>query len=313
MPVLDTKHKRKSIALTTLLLSLILLLLFYVGLTYFDPPKEEGITVNLGTLEVGSGLGQLKETVKIETPDPLMESSPSETDPFDVPEEKSEVDQADPLTEPEAEKVLTQNQEESIRLQQLKTDRERAAQRAKQIAEAERQALAVRARQEEERLEREKQAAIEAQRREQEEKKRKLDALMGGVNAASGQTSGGAGNDTKPGDKGQPNGNPYAASYYGAPGSGSGNNGYGLGGRSLVGKGQERQQCNEAGRVVVRIVVDRSGKVIQATPGVKGTTNPNPCLLEPARATAVLHRWNADANAPEEQVGFVVVNFILGQ
>ena len=70
---------------------------------------------------------------------------------------------------------------------------------------------------------------------------------------------------------------------------------------------------NEEGRVVVRITVDRSGKVIKADPGVKGTTNNAPCLLEPARKTALLHQWNSDSNAPAQQIGFVVVNFKLGQ
>ena len=118
---------------------------------------------------------------------------------------------------------------------------------------------------------------------------------------------------TGPVIKGNPNGDPYATTYYGAPGSGSGGGGYGLNGRSLVSRGKVQQECNEDGRVVVRIVVDRNGKVIQATPGVRGTTNNAPCLLEPARKTAFLHKWNLDGNAPAQQIGFVVVNFKLGQ
>ncbi len=65
--------------------------------------------------------------------------------------------------------------------------------------------------------------------------------------------------------------------------------------------------------MVVKIVVDRNGRVIDAEPGVKGTTNSNPCLLEPARKTALLHRWNPDPKAPSQQIGFVVVNFKLGE
>ena len=64
---------------------------------------------------------------------------------------------------------------------------------------------------------------------------------------------------------------------------------------------------------MVKIIVDRNGKVIKATPGVKGTTNSAPCLLEPARKTAFMHKWNLDSNAPSQQIGFVVVNFKLGQ
>ena len=114
-------------------------------------------------------------------------------------------------------------------------------------------------------------------------------------------------------DKGQPDGDPYATSYYGSPGSGSGTGGYGLSGRSLVSQGKVQQECNEEGRVVVKITVDRNGKVIDATPGVKGTTNNHPCLLDPARKTAFLHKWNLDSNAPSQQIGFVVVNFKLGE
>ena len=55
MPFLDTRHKKKSFTLTTILLSVLLLLLFYIGLTYMEPPPENGITVNFGTMEFGMG------------------------------------------------------------------------------------------------------------------------------------------------------------------------------------------------------------------------------------------------------------------
>lgn len=136
-----------------------------------------------------------------------------------------------------------------------------------------------------------------ADKKEQNPKKTKLDALKGGLNN----------------EQGQSNGDSYATSYYGSPGSGNGTDGYGLSGRSLVSKGKVQQECNESGRVVVKIVVDRNGKVISATPGVRGTTNNNPCLLEPAKKTAFTYKWNTDSNAPSQQIGFVVVNYTLGE
>jgi len=145
--------------------------------------------------------------------------------------------------------------------------------------------------------------------KEQQAKKNKLDELIGGSNKSEGTASGGEGDDNKAGDKGQPNGEPYATSYYGSPGSDSGTGGYGLNGRSLVNKGKIQQECKEEGRVVVKIVVDRNGKVVSATPGVRGTTNTHPCLLEPAKKTAFMHQWNLDSNAPNQQIGFVVVNY----
>lgn len=134
-------------------------------------------------------------------------------------------------------------------------------------------------------------------KKEQETDKKKLDALIGGLNNKHGRI----------------NMDSYSTTYYGSPISGSGTGGYGLKGRLLVNQGKVPQECNEEGRVVVRIVVDRNGNVISATPGVKGTTNNHPCLLEPAKKTALMHKWNLDSNAPSQQTGFVVVNYKLGE
>lgn len=315
MPLLDTKHKQKSFALTTLLLSVLLILLFYVGLTYLDPPEENGISVNFGSMDVGSG--DIQPTLPQPKPNPVpLEEVPAEKE-LEAEESASKSEPtADTAPEVPAEKVLTQDQQESIRIKQQEDARKQAALEAQRKADALRQAEADRerkAREQADRLERERQAALEAQRREQEEKKRKLDALIGGINAANGQTSGSEGDDKTPGDKGRPDGNPYATTYYGAPGTGSGNTGYGLSGRSLMGRGKETQKCNQQGTVVVQIVVNRNGVVIEATPGVKGTTNSDPCLLQPAKATALSYKWNPDTKAPDRQIGFVVVNFKLGQ
>ena len=69
---------------------------------------------------------------------------------------------------------------------------------------------------------------------------------MGGLNKSDGTASGSEGDDSRAGDKGSPDGDPYATSYYGSPGSGSGTGGYGLNGRSLVNKGKVPQECNES-------------------------------------------------------------------
>ena len=299
MSLLDTQHKKKSFTLTTVLLSVLVLLLFYIGLTYFDPPIENGITVNFGSMEFGMGDNQPLEPLKRQQPQPeeaveeAVEAAEPATEP-DVPEESTQTDAP-------AEKVLTQDNEESILIKQ----KEEAKRKAEEAAR--------KAREEAERLEREKQAAEEAARRAQEAKKKELDALMGGLNNADGTAQGSEGDDNQAGDKGQPGGDPYALTYYGAPGTGSGTGGYGLSGRSLVSQGAVKQDCNEEGRVVVEIKVDRNGRVISARPGVRGTTNTAQCLLEPARKTALMYRWNTDTKAPDQQIGFVVVNFKLGQ
>lgn len=296
MSYLDTQHQKKSFTLTTIILSFLVLVLFYIGLTYFDPPIEKGIAVNFGTTNFGSGRQQPKQKIKSEPldipkpPEEVVEEETTEQDIENEPDlQKSE----------STEKLLTQESEESLRIkQQIEADRKAKEASEKAKAEAARKAQ-------------EKAEAEARKRAEQEAKKKKLDALMGGIRKSDGNESGSEGDDNKQGDKGSPYGNPYATSYYGTSGYGAG--GYGLNGRSLLNKGKVQQNCNEAGRVVVRIIVNQNGQVIKATPGVKGTTNNAPCLLEPAKKTALLHKWNLDANAPSQQIGFVVVNFKLGQ
>lgn len=298
MSFLDTRHKKKSFSLTVFVLSALLLLLFYIGLTYMDPPIENGITVDFGSMDYGSGRDQPKEILKpkqSETP----EITETEKEEEVVEEIKEPQEEAAPVKE--AEELLTQEREEAVKIEKQKEAQRKAEEAAEKI------------RKEKERAEQERLAAIEKARQEEAAKKRELDALMGGINNADGTAEGNEGDDELPGDKGRADGDPYANSYYGSPGSGSGTGGYGLKGRSLVNQGKVQQECNEEGRVVVRIVVDRNGKVIDATPGVKGTTNNHPCLLEPARKTAFLHRWNLDQKAPSQQIGFVVVNFKLGE
>ena len=300
MSFLDTRHKKKSFTLTTALLSVLLLLLFYIGLTYMDPPIENGISVNFGTMEFGMGDQQPKEKIRSEPmdiPEPpnVQEEEVQEAVPEEVQEEVVEKEQP-------AEKVLTQESEESIKIKHQ--------QEAKRKADA----AAKKAKAEADRIAREKREAEEQIRKEQEAQKAELDKLMGGLNKSDGSATGSEGDDNKSGDKGQPDGNPYTNSSYGpGTGTGSGGVGYGLNGRGTPSRKVFKQDCNESGLVVVRIEVDRNGNVTKAQPGVKGTTNNAKCLLDPAKKIALSHKWRPDSKAPLRQVGFVVVNFKLGE
>ncbi|WP_338733146.1 energy transducer TonB [Mangrovimonas cancribranchiae] len=281
MKYLETKHERNSAKITVLITVILLLLLFVVGPPYMDPPVEYGVAVNFGTTDFGSGQVQPKKPVKSEPE--VVEQPPQET-----------VSETTPSTSSEAkEEVMTQETAESIAIKKQKE----AEAKAKAEAEAKAKAEAER---------------IAKEKREQEEKKKKLDALIGGVSKSEGVT-GSEGNDNQAGDKGQLDGDPYAPSYFGDPGSGNGGVGYGLNGRGKATYNTLRQDCNESGMVIVKIIVNRKGNVIQATPGVKGTTNTASCLLEPAKKIALSHKWRPDANAPAKQIGFVKVNFNLGQ
>ncbi len=282
MKYFKTKHEKDSAKITALIVFILLLLIFIVGPKYMDPPLEYGIVVNFGTTDYGSGYIQPKKPVKseieeINEPQKIVESNPEISKPQETKEEK----------------VLTQETEESIAIKKKEVAEKRI------IAEAE-----AKAKKEAER--------IEILKKEQEVKKKKLDALIGGIGKSDGTDTGSEGNDNRAGDKGQLDGDPYAPNYFGNPGSGSGGVGYGLNGRGRPTKSKVVPDCDEEGSVVVEIHVDRNGKVVNAIPGKKGTTG-NICLYDAAKKTALSYKWQADSKAPEKQVGFVVVNFSVTQ
>jgi len=288
---LDTKHKRKSVALTSVIMSLLLIAVFFFGMTYLDPPEEYGIAVNFGTSDVGMGDIQPTEPLKSTSEEKVLEEEVKEITEPEVAEKTSEV---------LAEDVATQNNEEAIAIQK-KID---AKKKADDIAK--------KAQLEKERIVREKQAAIAKQKAEEEAKRKKLDALIGGINNSDGTATGGEGNDTKAGDKGNINGDPNANGYYGN-GGGGGSGDYNLGNRKPVSRPKPDYICNEEGLVVVSIEVDVNGKVIKATAGVKGSTNTAQCLLSQAKEAALKTKWSADAKAPSKQVGTIKYRFSLSQ
>jgi len=301
MKYFETKHEKDSAKITALITVILVLLLFIVGQPYTETPEEYGVAVNFGTTDFGSGNVQPKEPIK-STPQEI-EEEPAE--PVEEVEQEETVAEESSPAETKAEEVLTQESAEEIAMKKQKA-KEAAAQKAKE--EAERKAKA-----EAERKERERKEAEEKKRKEEERKKKELDALIGGVSNSDGTASGSEGDDDSPGDKGQIDGNPYANSYYGTPGSGSGGLGYGLNGRGRATYNTQKQDCNEDGRVIVKIVVNREGRVIEATPGVRGTTNSAACLLSPAKKIALSHKWRPDPKAPSKQIGFVKIEFKLGQ
>jgi len=80
--------------ITVILHVIILILLFFFGLTYLDPPPEKGIAVNFGTTDYGKGDIQPAQPVK---------TAPKQTSPEPIPETKNEV----------KEEVVTQDNEEA--------------------------------------------------------------------------------------------------------------------------------------------------------------------------------------------------------
>jgi periplasmic protein TonB len=256
--------------ITVILHLIILLILFFFGLTYLDPPPEDGIAVNFGTTDYGKGNIQ---------PDKVIKTAPKQTDPEPIPETKTEI----------KEEVVTQNNEEApVIKKEVKKEEFKETPKEEPVK-------------------------VVPKKVEPKPDKSTTDALSSLINGPKnkGTAQGSEGDDDTVGDKGDPEGDPNAKSYYGNGVGLDGDGNYRLGGRKALNKAKEIQKCNEAGRVVVSIEVDRSGKVISARPGVRGTTNNSRCLLDPAKKAALATRFNSDADAPAKQIGKIIYNFTL--
>lgn len=265
MKYLETEEERKSFVITSVLFVMMFLLFFFFGLKSLDPPPENGIVINFGTSDVGSG--DIQPTKAIQSAPQPATSKPSAASD---------------------EQVMSQDIEEAVVMKETKKEKP-----AKSTAKAE-----------------VKPKAVESPK----PAKSTSDALSSLLNGpkSDGKASGGEGNDNLAGDKGNPDGNPYANSYYGSGTGSGGGRGWGLNGRKLSATGKVVHKCNEFGTVVVQITVNRNGNVIAAK-YTKGTTNTDPCLVEPALATARKYKWQPDSNAPETQIGFITVNFKQSQ
>lgn len=294
----NSTNQKKSLIITTLLYAAMLLILFFIR---FWPPANGvelaggggggGVTVNFGDSDFGSGSDYKSEVLEVKnqakavpvnsTPDEAILSQENSTDesvvfPTKVPAKKTPV-----VIKEETKPVVVKPK----------------------VSNATNDALS---------------------------------SILKGSN------KGGDGDDKTAGNKGKSNGNLNSGDYYGLGGSGGGTGGgngtgngtgtgkgsgsgsgggsgsgsgggigYSLGNRRAVSKPEPKYTCNEQGRVVVEVAVDRNGRTMSATAGVKGTTNTARCLLDQARIAAMNTKWDPSSDAPEKQVGKIIYNFSL--
>ena len=272
MSFLKTKHQRKSAIITSILLVLFVFLIFNFGMTYLDPPEEYGLAINFGDAEVGKG-EPVEETKKEPTPKVVEKEEVME-----VKEKPKDIIKEDILTD----------------------DTKKEAPVVEKTKEVEKKPV--------EKVEKKEVVKEKAKPKPSKETTDALNSLLNG--STNNGSKNGEGDDAKDGVKGSKNGDKNSKNYYGNTNAGSGGN-YNLAGRTALQKPKKQPDCQEEGIVVVRITVDKNGKVVQAVPGVKGSTNTVPCLLKPAKEAALQTIWNADKKAPTTQVGTIIYKFSL--
>jgi colicin import membrane protein len=282
------KEHWKGLTGTLLIHGLLVLVLVLFGFMYTPTPKEEGLLINFGTEEQGSGI--IEPTVNLTQPEQAQsESAPS------VAAEK------------EQEEILTQKFEEAPAVKTPKTTTPKVEKTPEQI-EAERIRQAE--------LERQRQADLERQRKEEEQRKiqdinnRVKNAFASGKNTLE-NTATGEGETAGEGNQGKPQGAADATLH--ADGGGTGTEGisYDIAGRSPQYLPKPEYNSQKEGKVVVEITVDRNGNVTQAVPGVKGSNTLDEYLLSVAKKAAEAAKFDKKPEAPAFQKGTITYYFIL--
>lgn len=232
-------------------------------------PEEAGILINFGDADMGFGI---EEPVYNEEPRPQAQQRKVE----EVVEETTE----------EA-PMLTQDIEEAPSLEVKKKPE-------------------VKPEVKKEKVETKPQPKQEAPKVEE---KPKVDprAMYSGRKANTTYT-GSQGNTSGEGNQGSITGDPEATEY--GVGGGSGNRpGFFLEGRNAVSLPTPDIDSQKEGTVKVQIKVDREGNVVEATPGVKGSTTLDNYLLSVAKKAALQSRFDSNPDAPYYQIGTITYIF----
>ncbi len=281
-----TSERKQGLIISAVVHLLLALLIVIVTFKVRVPdPVEEGLLVNFGFDETGDG---------------LFEPAPEPVTPPPPPPSSGDAG-AD-------EAILTQDFEEAVEVKK----KEPSPEELRRQAEA--RATEIRRREEAE-AERRRIEQETADRLRREEEKRLIDQQNARARGAfsnagnvgtSGQSQGVAGGQ---GNQGVQSGTPDAPNY--GPGGGQGTDGisFDLGGRRAQSLFKPPYNIQKDGIVVVAVTVDRSGRVTDATPGIKGSTTLDENLLKLAKEAALKTRFETSNDAPVIQKGTITYNF----
>jgi outer membrane biosynthesis protein TonB len=282
------KVKNQGIILTTVVHTVFILLLMLRATSHAHQltPPPEGILVNLGVPDVGQGTDNtpgppvpvpappVNKPKPKPTKEPVVISKPTKPTPSPKPTQKPSVTTEDPNA------IAIRQQKE--RDKQIREETDRIA----------REDAAV------------KQRADAEQKRKDAEAKAMKDQI-GGLFGGGGKGSG-KGNTGKPGNQGDPDGDPNAKKLEGIS-TGTGTIGGSLGSRNVRSSPKIVDNSQDEGTVVLYVCVDKDGSVISADFTQKGSTTSSGNLVSLARTNAM--RWKFDSGDVDKQCGTITYRF----
>lgn len=279
------KNKKIGIAGTVLFHGILLVLFFILVLKTEKPlPGEEGVLVNIGYMDQGTG--------EVQQEQPMQEKQP--TPPQKQPQETSE-------SQPEK-KLMTQEAQEAPALEEEK--KEKKEEKKKEPEEKEKEPEKEPEKPEEE-VEKEVEDQPEPKKEEEPEVNQKA-LYKGKSDKEEGKNQG---ETDEPGDQGSPFGSKNTDNQDGKGGLGDGIS-FSLRGRSAKHLPKPEYRSDDQGKVVVTIYVDKYGNVKRAEAGAKGTTVTDLRLRKLAQQAALRAKFSQNPEAPEIQKGTITYNFI---
>ncbi|MDH3648851.1 MAG: cell envelope integrity protein TolA [Saprospiraceae bacterium] len=274
-----------------LLLALIPFLTFQV-----PPPGQMGVLVSFGAQDMGQG-DDRPDTQQEEYVEPKPPSESEMAEEQEEVEEEQEVLPAEAQpSEPESqlpEEVVTSDEPDEVAIQKKKEED------AKKIQEElERQEQAEEAR---------KKAEVEAEAKRQADEEARKKAEYDEAKKQFGDAfGGGKGKTDKPGNQGDPAGDPDASRLEGIS-TGSGMVGGGLGDRGVLFEPTIKDNSQKTGVVVVRVCVDQNGDVVSAKFTQKGSTTADSDLVGIAIKSS--ERFKFSKSTIDKQCGTITIDF----
>lgn len=290
----ETNSNRAGLIGTAVFHTVVISILCFSYLMPPDPPypAPEGLTVNIGDSETGLGPDEPAEAGTVQEQSPMSEN----VAPEEVVAEQ---------TEAAPQEVISQEVEDAPAIE-AKKKLEQARKMAEEAERTNREAA------EAKRVADEKKIAEDAERQRQESERKRIDAINSRAKGAFGKGSGTAtsqGIAGGTGNQGKPDGQAGVNNYQGG-GTGNGVD-WSLNGRSAISVPPPSSGIQEEGKVVVEIIVDKDGNVVDARGGLIGSTTTDARLVKLATDAASKAKFNISPNSPERQKGKITYVFEL--
>ena len=281
----QSRIKKKSMLATLIFFAILGVLFVLFGfVTPLPLPEEEGISVVLGIDESGSGqnFDQIESPSEVTDDNTERQAENSEDDTY---QESS--DEAPNNQQQSIEESVTQDLEDAPSLEE-----ENPPEESETTSENE---------------ERGENTEVSENEEEKKPDEREVDP-----NTLFNPSEKGKGDDEKQGNEGDREGDKDARDFDGESEGKSGNGiSFSLGGRGIAKFPNIEDNSQKQGIVVVEITVDQEGNVVNARPGVRGSTTTDRRLLEIAKKAALETQFDGNANAPQRQIGTITFNFKL--